>query len=86
VLQLTGSAPEVIPGVIVSLVAPDGSVSSGDPSDWAAGDLQEAQPLDWTHDDGSYFFQDSTLLSPQNWVMRWQLPDGESCDAPFTVT
>ncbi len=87
VLQLAAAPQTVISGVTVSLIAPDGGASASPPFDWTAGDQDWASAINWTSKTtGAYFFQDPTFLPPQQWIFRWQFPNGLSCDAPFTIT
>jgi hypothetical protein len=85
VVSLASAASKVIHGVIVSLIDPSGLVSSTDPFDWAAGQSQTAEPLGWTIATGGFFFQDPAFPLPQSWTVEWSFPDGELCDAPFSV-
>jgi Trypsin-like peptidase domain len=87
VLQLTAAPQTVISGVTLALIAPNGVASTSAPFDWTAGDPDWAYALDWTSNTtGAYFFQDPAFLPPQQWIFRWQFPNGLSCDAPFIVT
>jgi hypothetical protein len=33
-----------------------------------------------------WFFQNTLYPKPQQWVIRWKLPNGQGCEARFTVT
>jgi hypothetical protein len=86
VVALALPAASAIHGVTASLVDPAGNVSPGTPFDINQGEQDGETSLAWTNADGSYFFQDPAFGFPQSWTIRWTFPDGETCDAPFTVT
>jgi trypsin-like peptidase len=87
VIRLTDGAPAAISGVTASLVSPTGFVSSGTPFTWDADDELAARPLDWQLTaTGQWFFQNPLYSTPQQWAIRWSFPNGQSCDARFTVT
>jgi hypothetical protein len=72
-------------GITASLIDAAGNVSSGQPFDLGTGINLASTNLAWTYSDGSFFFQTAMWPLPQQWEIRWTLPDGETCDAPFSV-
>ena len=86
-MQLTDGAPADIEGVSASLVSPTGFVSPGVPFDWSKDAEIAGGALDWQITaTGVWFFQTRLYWLPQRWTVRWSFPNGQSCDARFTVT
>ena len=86
-LQLTDGAPADIHGVSASLVSPSGFISPGAAFDWSEDAEFAAEPLDWQLSGTSlWFFQNTLYPKPQQWIIRWKFPNGQACDARFTVT
>ena len=87
VLQLTDGAPADIHGVTASLVSPSGFISPGAAFDWSQDAEFAAEALDWQLSGTSlWFFQNPLYSKPQQWIIRWKFPNGQACDARFTVT
>ena len=87
VLQLTEGAPADIKGVTASLVSPTGFVSPGTPFDWSVDSEFSGGALDWQLTGTAlWFFQNTLYPKPQQWTIRWRFPNGQACDARFTVT
>jgi hypothetical protein len=87
VIQLTDGAPADIHGVTASLVSPTGFISPGAGFDFSQDAELAAEALDWQLSGTSlWFFQNTLYSKPQQWIIRWSFPNGQACDARFTVT
>ena len=86
VLTLSDFTKTTLSGVTVSLVEPSGKTFAKTTLDWPASEYRYADKFDWAFTDGSLFFQKPSVTGQGTWTFHWSFPDGETCDAAFSVT